>query len=251
MTTATPPVITHQPIWALRGALLGASLLGMSFALVALVGYPAPPAQVALYWVAMALLGGCAVLSWVSARVPALQLTTVRRLSIRFGLLCGACWIIEMITANLVPLPAGAGLLLYLIVYRGATLLGFALPLVGGFVAARVTGRIGAGVSVSFWSGLISGLIGYLTLMFLTYAFLGTFQHDPQTLNQFAQSQRQQPHLSLSAFIIGDSLLASISHLLIIGLGWGTALGTVGALLGRALGGRNTAPTKQGSAPTA
>ena len=201
MTTAVAPDTSRRTGWALPGALLGASLLGMSFAVVALVGYPAPATQEALYWVAVVLLGGCAVLAWVSARVPALQVPTIRRLSILFGVLCGACWIVEMVTANLVRVPTGDGLTAYLIVYRGAILLGFALPLVAGFVATRATGQIRAGISVSFWSGLICGLIGYLTLMFLTYAFLGTFEHDPQTLNQFAQSHRQQPGLSLDVFI--------------------------------------------------
>lgn len=223
----------------------------MSFAVVARVGYPAPATQEALYWVALVLLGGCAVLAWVSARVPALQVPTIRRLSILFGVLCGACWIVEMVTANLVRVPTGDGLTAYLIVYRGAILLGFALPLVAGFVATRATGQIRAGISVSFWSGLICGLIGYLTLMFLTYAFLGTFEHDPQTLNQFAQSHRQQPGLSLDVFIVGDSLLASVSHLLVIGLGWGTALGTVGALVGRAFTRRTTSPAKEEAAPVA
>ena len=104
-----------------------------------------------------------------------------------------------------------------------------------GFIATRATGRLRAGITVSFWSGFISGLIGYLTLMFLTYAFRSTFGYDPQTLSQFAQSHRQHPNLSLSAFVVGDSLFASVSHLLVIGLGWGMALGTVGSLLGRAL----------------
>ena len=234
MTSTRPSVVSH-PLWAFRGALLGASLVGLSFAMVAVIGYPAPPGQIALYWTAIVLLSGYAVLAWFGTRMRILQLSAIRTLSLWFGLLSGGCWIIEMVTANLVPLPAGTGLLVYLVVYRGATLLGLALPLVAGFVATRATGRLGAGIAVSFWSGFISGLIAYLTLMFLTYTFLGTFEHDPQTLSQFAQSHRQQPTLGLSAFIVGDSLLGSLSHLLLIGLGWGTVLGTVGALLGRVL----------------
>jgi hypothetical protein len=250
MTTAQPVFNLRRPIGVLRGALLGGSLLGLGFAVAALVGYPAPPAQVALYWVAIILLGGCAVVAWWSPSMPGLQAATARSLSVRFGLLSGACWIVEMVTANLVPLPAGRGFLLYLIIYRGTILAGLALPLVAGFVAARATGQLGVGIGVSLWSGFISGLIGYLTLMFLTYAFMGTFQQDPQTLSQFAQSHREQPNLSLSAFIAGDSLLGSVNHLVIVGLGWGTMSGTVGALLGRALRRSHTAPVKEVSADT-
>lgn len=235
MTTASVSATVRQPLWVFRGALLGASVLGMGFALAALIGYPTSGSQLALYWVAIILLAGCAMLAWLSTRFAALQSASIRGLSVRFGLLCGGCWIIEMVTANLIPVPPGNGLLWYLIVYRGAIILGLALPLVGGFVAARSTGRISVGVSVSFWAGLICGLIGYLTLMFLTFAFLGTFEHDPQTLSQFAQSHSQQPNLTLSTFIIGDSLVASVSHLVIVGIAWGTGLGTLGALLGRAL----------------
>jgi len=220
-------------------------------AIVALVGYPAPATQEALYWLAVVLLGGCAVLAWVSARVPALQAPTIRRLSILFGVLCGACWIVEMVTANLVPVPKGDGLTAYLIVYRGATWVALALPLVAGFVAARATGRIGAGTSVGFWSGLICGLIGFLTLMFLTYTFLGTFQHYPQTLSQYAHSHGQQPDLSLNAFIVGDSLFGSVSHLLIVGVVWGTAVGAMGALVGRAFRRRRAALAKAGTFPDA
>ena len=50
---------------------------------------------------------------------------------------------------------------------------------------------------------------------------------------------------------VGDSLLASVSHLLVIGLGWGTALGTVGALVGRAFTRRTTSPAKEEAAPVA
>lgn len=112
MTPVAPLAASHRPMRAFRGALLAASLLGLGFAMVALVGFPAPPEQVVLYGVAVVVLSGSAVLAWVSARVPALQRTVVRRLRMRFGLLCGGCWIIEMVTASLVSLPTGSGFVL-------------------------------------------------------------------------------------------------------------------------------------------
>ena len=210
--------------------------MGAVLALIALIGYPAPRAQTALYWGALTLLIGCAALAWFGGGAAALRQPATRRLIIGFGVGIGACWIIEMVVANLVPVPTSAhrfAYFAYLVAYEGPTLIAFALPVVGGFVTTRLTRRLSDGIAVSFWVGLLSGLIGYLTLMFLTYTCLGVIEHDPQTLSQFAQSHRQQPTLTLSAFIVGDSLFGSVSHLLLIGAGWGSLLGALGAVLGR------------------
>lgn len=228
-----PPVETRRPLWLFRGPLFVGSLVGLGFALAAFA-FPAPPGQTVLYWVAVALLVGCVALAWFSVRFPALQRPEILRWSVRFGLICGGFWIIEMVMGNVIPLPTGTGLQVYRGFYVASAAIAFVTPLVAGFVAARVTGRITAGISVGLWTGFISGLIGFLTLMFLTYAFLNTiFSHDPQNMSQYLASQAPSQGQSLDSWIVGDSLFASVSHLLAIGFVWGALGGTIGALVGR------------------
>lgn len=243
MTTTTQAAgLTRRSIWAFRGPLLVGSLIGLGYAIAALVGYPAPVLQTALYWVAVALLVGCVTLAWLSARVSALQRPEIVRWSALFGLVCGGFWIIEMVLGNVIPLPTGTGLQVYRGFYLASAAVAFVTPLVAGFVAASATGRITAGLSVGFWTGFVSGLVGYLTLMFLTYAFLSSFSHDPQNLSQYAASHAHDQGQSLASWVVGDSLFASVSHLLAIGFVWGTMGGAGGALVGRLFRRRNAAP---------
>jgi hypothetical protein len=173
-------------------------------------------------------------LAWFSVRFAPLQRPNILRWSAQFGLLCGFFWIIEMVMGNVIPHPTGTGLEVFRAFYVVSAFIAFVIPPIGGFIASRATGRITAGVSVGFWTGFVSGLIGYLTLMFLTYAFLSAiFSHDPQNMSQYIASQASSQGQSLDSWIVGDSLFASVSHLLAIGLIWGTVGGTIGALIGR------------------
>jgi hypothetical protein len=135
---------------------------------------------------------------------------------------------LELYAATLVDSSAGWVVL----TYRGATLVaGVGLPLLAGAVGAMRTGRIQTGAAVGFWSGLISGLITFLTLMLMTYLFMAAFQADPQNVHDFHQSGER----TLATLIVGDSLFASCAHLVVIGMLWGTVLGVVGAAVGLAL----------------
>ena len=229
ITPKEPP-----PAW-LRPALMCGALLGVVYALVALLRYPASPSQTLLYFIAIGLLALCAVVAFVGLRpAAAAQDGAVWRLSIRFGLLIGALWLVEMLAANIIAVGTPANH----VVYEAATLVAFFLPLVAGGLAAYRLRRVSGGIVVGFWSGLTSGLIAYLFLMTITYAFMGVIQHDPQTLREYAQSGER----TLATYIVGDFLFASCAHLLVIGVVYGTALASVGALIGRALAGAGPKP---------
>jgi hypothetical protein len=146
------------------------------------------------------------------------------RLATTFGLAIGGLWIVEIVAGNLVAADSAATHA----VYRAATAVAFFLPLVAGVVAAYRTGRAGSGVAVGFWSGLVSGMIGFLTLMFIAYVFMGVLQHDPQTLQEYARSTERP----LATFIVGDFLAAACSHLVLVGVAWCTLLGSLGGLGG-------------------
>jgi hypothetical protein len=222
-TTAKEP----PPAW-LRPALVAGALLGLLYALVALLRYPASPAQTLLYYIAIGLLALAAAVAFVVLRpAAAAQDGAVWRLSIRFGVLIGALWMVEMLAANVVAVGTSANR----VVYEAVTLVAFALPLVAGGLAAYRLRRVTGGIVVGFWSGFISGLIAYLTLMTIAYVFMAALQHDPQTLREYAQSGER----TLATYIVGDFLFGSCAHLLLIGVLYGTALAAVGALIGRAL----------------
>jgi hypothetical protein len=232
MTVTTAP--EHPPTF-LRPALVGGAMLGFLFALVTLLRYPASPSQTLLYYIALGLLALCAVVPIVGLRPSATpQHGSLWRLSIVFGLLIGALWVVEILAANLIAVGTGINLA----VYRAATYAAFLLPLGAGGVGAYRLRRITGGILVGFWSGLMSGLIAFLTLMFIAYVFMATLQHDPQTLREYAHSGER----TLSTYIVGDFLFGGCAHLLLIGVLYGTALATVGALIGKATVPSGTAP---------
>jgi hypothetical protein len=224
MTTTTT---IEAPPWFLRTALVAGAVLGFLFSLLALLRYPASPSQTLLYYVAFGLLALCTAVSLVGlrpSRTPGWGSTW--RLGILFGLLIGALWIVEILAGNLIAVGSGAGIM----IYRLATLAAYTLPLVAGAVGAYAHKSVRYGIAVGFWSGLISGLIAFLTLMLIAYAFMGILQRDTQTLSEYARSGEP----TLSTYIVGDFLFGSCSHLLLIGVLYGTALATVGALFGKA-----------------
>lgn len=223
----TATVSTQHHATILRPLLVGGLALGLLFSLVTWVRFPASPAQTILYAVAPVLVVLCGVVSFVSLRpTRSLRVLATWRLSAIFGLTIGLLWIIEIMVGNIVAVESNVSRA----IYTGATVAAFALPLIAGAVGAYRLGTVRSGIAVGFWSGLLSGLIAYLTLMFITYVFMGTLQHDPQTLREYAHSSER----ALSTFIVGDFLFASCSHLVLIGVLWGTATAAVGAIVGKA-----------------
>ncbi len=212
----------------LRITLLGGLALGIVCVGIAVVQYPASTQQEVLYALALVLLVACGVVVVRGTWSATLAGATALRLGTLFGLLIGACWVVELYAANLAGTSAGW----VLPVYRGSTFMaGVVFPLAAGIVAAARTERSGTGAAVGFWSGLIGGLITFLALMGMTYVFMSNFQQDPQNVRSYLESGER----TLSAFIVGDSLFASCSHLLLIGMLWGSVLGAVGGAIGLSL----------------
>ncbi len=167
----------------LRITLLGGLALGIVCVGIAVVQYPASTQQEALYALALVLLVACGVVVVRGTWSATLAGATALRLGTLFGLLIGACWVVELYAANLAGTSAGW----VLPVYRGSTFMaGVVFPLAAGIVAA-------------------------------------------------ARSYLESGERTLSAFIVGDSLFASCSHLLLIGMLWGSVLGAVGGAIGLSL----------------
>lgn len=208
----------------LRVALVAGSLVGLVLVAIAIIRYPASTQQTILYVLAAGLLVLTGLVALLAARPRTAEGAEVLRLAALFGPVIGALWGVEILAGNLIATDSDVTHL----VYRAATLLGFTLPLAAGFVGAYRTGRARCGLAVGFWSGLLSGLIGFLTLMLITYAFMDALRHDPQTLRAYKNSTER----TLEVFVVGDSLFAACSHLAIVGAGWCTLLGGIGGLLG-------------------
>jgi hypothetical protein len=145
---------------------------------------------------------------------------------LNWGLIIAIFWLIEMLAGNLFDGKSS----LVRIFYFGSSILAFGLPLFAGIWGLKKSGRIRDGMLIGLWSGIVSGLLAFLILMMITYLFLNTMLRDPQNALQFKESGAPD----LVTFIIGDSLAGATGHLL-IGIILGTALGSVGGLLGKGL----------------
>jgi len=207
----------------LRLSLAGGALLGFAFVGLAIIRYPASPGQTALYLVAGALLVLCGLGALAGTRPATADGAEALRLGGVFGLLIGGLWIVEVLTGNLIAIDSTPSHVIYRVSTAGA----FLLPLVAGGAGAARTGRVGTGLAVGFWSGLLSGLMTFLTLMAVTYVFMGVLAHDPQNLHDYAHSGER----TLATFIVGDSLFGASAHLALIGAAWGSALGALGGAL--------------------
>jgi hypothetical protein len=163
-----------------------------------------------LRWARPATPGGMLALSW----------------GVRWGLVIGLLWMIEVLAGNL-----GDGHAWALIPYYLGEFGAYGLTLLAGLLGARLTGQVRTGAWVGLWSGIVSGLVTALVLLLVAYTLQGHLQHDPQTLREFQQSGASD----LTTYIIGDFLAAMLGHLLLIGLLLGTALGALGGAVGAAL----------------
>jgi hypothetical protein len=145
----------------------------------------------------------------------------VLRLGTRWGIATGVLWIVSYLCANLViPHRLGAGI--------GVTLalVAFLLPLASGSHGALKTGRMRDGISVSFWSGLISGVMTFLGLLAIGYvlAFVPGFPGAEIPSSNHVYTAREYEYANVS-----DVLGGSFAHLFLINGALGVIGGTIGS----------------------
>jgi hypothetical protein len=157
-------------------------------------------------------------------RPVTLEDASVLRLGTKWGVAIGALWIAGHICGNLV-VPHGLGA-------RAAIpfgLVAVALPFVAGAHAARKIGRLRAGMRVGFWSGLISGLMAFLSTVIIGYilAFIPGLPgaEIPSTDHVYTATEFQRVNVM-------DALGGALAHLFLIGGVFSVVGGTVGGCAG-------------------
>jgi hypothetical protein len=104
------------------------------------------------------------------------------------------------------------------------------LNVLAGTLAAYRYRRIAAGSLVGLWAGLVSGLVGLATMQLQVLLTLPVLRADPQNIAEAGRA-----HTDLTTHIVGDQVVAGISHLVVVGMIVGTALATLGSVVGRAI----------------
>ncbi len=142
---------------------------------------------------------------------------------VTFGLLAGLFWIGEIVADNIVATPMR---LIGIICIVGVLVVTF----LGGVYGAWHTKTFRFGLRIGLWSGMLSSLVAWIIVMFLTYILMERLQHYPQYIQGFAHSGDPD----IMTYLVKNAIFASAAHL-VFGPLLGLALGALGALLGKAL----------------
>jgi hypothetical protein len=159
--------------------------------------------------------------------------TMVRRLSLVFGLLIGAMWMVQILFGNLGDTSVFGNVRTfhfhtYRVIGWSFIWCALALILLSGFYTAYRTGNVRTALRVAVWSGLIGGAIALVTGMGMTALFFGALSHSPSDLAEFARSGDP----SFAHYLYMDTLGGGL-NLLWICPALGVVLGSLGAAAGR------------------
>jgi len=214
---------------AIRFGLLALAALAAALLAVALRRYPSllrpDPPTITLLALAGLGLAVAAMAATAGVRADGPLWRAARRDGVRWGVLFGALWVVEMVVANV-----GYGWGRWAVVpYFAATWSVWLLTAYAGARAARRHRQVWVGTLVGTWSGLVSGLIGLITMQALALTEMPLLLLDPQNLAEFRGAG------DLAAAIAGDFLAGGIIHLVVIGLVVGSGLASIGAAVGAAL----------------
>ena len=110
-----------------------------------------------------------------------------------------------------------------------------------GLVTAYQTGSVATALRVGLWSGLISGVIVFVTGAAIVVLFHDAMMKDPSNIHEFSLSVHRSPtQAELSDFLYSDMAAGMVAHLL-IGPLLGVTIGGIGALIGKLATGRPAA----------
>jgi hypothetical protein len=139
------------------------------------------------------------------------------------GTLLGAMLLVFNLVNNLGNLDATGETWLK----NGLLIIMFALPGLAGYMASRETGRVKSGALAVLVTGLVSAVIGIVTLWVITLVFMDTLRHNALTTIDFQQSGMT----NMGVFIVEGAWGGSI-FLAVFSLAFGAGYGLLGSLLG-------------------
>src|SRR6516165_9355185 len=184
---------------------------------------------------------GCRVTRNITRRMSVKKTATLiaveKRLSVFFGLLIGGMWMGEVLWGNLGGTSV-FGNLRDSSPRLHALAAWFAIGAVsvtamGGLVTAYRTGSIATALRVGVWSGVISGVIVFVTGTTIVVLFHDAMMKDPSNIHEFSLSAHRPPtEAELSDFLYSDMVAGMVAHLF-IGPLLGVTVGGIGALIGK------------------
>ena len=161
-----------------------------------------------------------AITRWMGARE---QRTVALGVGVRFGVVTGALWVINVTIETFVNTPSSLSILSTAPFILGT----FALWGVAGFVAAWRTQRIVLGALAAVWSAMVGMLVGVTYGFTLSYTALPRLTHAMYGDPDFLRSH----WTDAQAFAIANTFGNGFSHLL-GALLIGSVIGGVGAVAG-------------------
>jgi hypothetical protein len=191
--------------WSLRATVLGAAVVALALAVYGLAHYPGLRTG-GLPWLTAAFL--TVVLLIYIANALALsqgskrQAAIARRRGLLGGVIIGAAWLVVLDPIG--PLKEWVAAPLAIALFVPAGLAAF---------TARSTNDARAATETAMWSGLIGGLLAFITWVTATYLRDGR-PYDPQLLRDFHHSHSHD----LTAYAVSDDLGAALTLLVLIPL---------------------------------
>lgn len=215
-----------------RVALVAALAAAAALILAALLRYPLDPVRHPVEL--LGCLAGIVVLLGLAAGIEVRHrmrgsLSPASLLGVRWGLLLGAAWVVEIGYNNLIAPPVAVRDPVDDLIWAAVAL---AMVIVSAVAATR-EGRIGAGMRAGFWSGLVSGTAACLTALALVVFGMRFLLADPANAAEFAQRGPTSGFSTMAPYLAYQTVAGALLHLVVLGMLMGTLLGCVGGVAGK------------------
>lgn len=179
------------------------------------------------------ILAVAAFIAW-RMRVATSQETADARTGIILGLVCGGAWILEISFNNFVdPVISTAHARFF--VDNTVWALIYLITLVVSFLRTVRSGKIASAMRVGLWSGLSSGLLACVMGLLLVVVWMPYLLRDPLNIGEYAARGGAEQSSDMATYFAYETIFGAVGHLVLLGIGFGVALGILGGLLARLL----------------
>lgn len=224
-----PPTTLRTARYGLLAGVVCAAVLAVAVA----VHYPLDPGRTPAY--AAGTIGAPVILAALAAWLAGRGLrprdpgaaSDIRR-GLGWGVVFGALWVLEIGYNNVIAPPVSVRDPVDDLIWATIAL---GMLTLATLTAAR-THHLAAGLRVTIWSGLTSGLIACLTALLLAMFGMPLLLADPANIAEYAVRGPTSGFSTIAAYLAYQTLAGAMLHLVVLGLGMGTTLGALGGLAG-------------------